>query len=35
MGRVYVYVSYGLNSSKGGFIGDYIGEYHRGYEGGY
>ena len=28
-------VSYGLNSVKGGYIGDYIGEYYRGYEGGY
>ena len=25
----------GLNSLKGGYIGDYIGDYYRGYEGGY
>ena len=24
-------VRYGLNSLKGGYIGDYIGDYHRGY----
>ena len=26
-----VYISYSLNSSKGGYIGDYIGNYYRGY----
>ena len=25
------YMSHSLNSLKGGYIGDYIGEYHRGY----
>ena len=29
------YTSYSLNSSKGGYIGDYIGESYRGYYGGY
>ena len=27
--------SYSLNSLKGGCIGGYIGDYYRGYEGGY
>ena len=26
---------YGLNSLKGGYIGDYLGEYYRDYSGGY
>ena len=25
------HMSYSLNSLKGGYIGDYTGEYHRGY----
>ena len=25
------HVSYGLNSLRGGYIGDYIGDYYRGY----
>ena len=29
------HMSYSLNSLKGGNIGDYIGDYYRGYEGGY
>ena len=29
------YMSYGLNSLKGGYIGDYIGYFYRAYEWGY
>ena len=29
------HVSYSLNSFKGGYIGDNIGDYYRGYQGGY
>ena len=28
---VLTYVSHSLNSSKGGYTGDYIGDYYRGY----
>ena len=37
-GRVAIrefYVSYSLNSLKGGYIGDSIGHYYKGYYGGY
>ena len=29
------HMSYSLNSLKGGYIGDYIVDYYRAYEGGY
>ena len=29
------HMSYSLNSLKGGYIGDCIGHYYRGYQGGY
>ena len=29
------HMSYSLNSLKGGYMGDNIGDYYRGYEGGY
>ena len=34
-GRPGTHMSYSLNSLKGGYIRDYIGDYYRGYEGGY
>ena len=33
--KVHKYVSYSLNSLKGGYMGDCIGDYYRGYSGGY
>ena len=29
------HMSHSLNSLKGGYIGDYTGEYYRGYQGGH
>ena len=29
--REFLHMSYNLNSLKGGYIGDYLGEYYRGY----
>ena len=31
----YAHMRIGLNSLKGGYIGEYIGDYYRGYQGGY
>ena len=31
VGIIKYYMSYSLNSSKGGYIRDYIGDYYRGY----
>ena len=33
-GNPWYHVTYNLNSSKGGYIRDYIGDYYRGYQGG-